>query len=637
VSSMRRRLLEHHNDLPPAVESTAPGDETVSVLIWSRDPARAARAVENARTQTHAPHEILVVGVPVEGVPCLQAPDAECSARQVALEAATGTWVAWLDDDAGWYPDHIARLLARLRAAPDAVGAYADLRRVRGLTTPVERTLLLNHHAYSRSAHLARDLTPASSLLHRRAGAPAFEDWGRHTLWDFALRLSAEAPLVSEERPGGQVVVRDDPAPDDHTARRLLQRFHRRHERTALFDEAARAGRLAALRRFGVLPAERGLSSVVVLADADPQVTAAVVERVSNQTAVPHEIIVVFDGTGPAHAAWGEAAKAGRKHLRFVNNARALGAPKALNQGIAKAGGDYVALIQGDARVSEGWLGRLQWWTGQAPENGCLLAAVTALPDDLDAWRATRWGTSEPVARIHGQCMVLTRAALDRVGGLDTTLDAGGLEWDDLLVRLRLAGFEAVRALDVPVRSAARPVEPTGDGVLRFARKWGFEPDGEGPRRMDGPFDRDRHHVPFGAEHGFRPDVAQLEVVEAAARNILVIPPWEDAAALQALSAGWRALGPTPGVSWWLRCAPSEGPAQLARLAALLGDPEAVPDLLVVDAPLAPEREAGLYVSVDAVFVDEGWPEAELTARRTADCGRVLIRGFEALDQWLAG
>jgi hypothetical protein len=58
--------------------------------------------------------------------------------------------------------------------------------------------------------------------------------------------------------------------------------------------------------------------------------------------------------------------------------------------------------------------------------------------------------------------------------------------------------------------------------------------------------------------------------------------------------------------------------------------------VLVVDAHLAPDREAGLYLAADAVYVDEAWPDADRAARRASDCGLPALVGAEALRAWLA-
>jgi hypothetical protein len=151
-------------------------------------------------------------------------------------------------------------------------------------------------------------------------------------------------------------------------------------------------------------------------------------------------------------------------------------------------------------------------------------------------------------------------------------------------------------------------------------------------------YDRELCFVPFGSEAGFRPDTPPVQVREAAARNVLLAPPWGDEAALATLLADLATL--PADCAFWLRAAPGEGPASTARLAKLAAtaglDPARLPPVWVIDAQLAPDREAGLYVAADAVLVEEAWPDADRVARRAADCGIPVLDGAAAARAWLA-
>ena len=91
-------------------------------------------------------------------------------------------------------------------------------------------------------------------------------------------------------------------------------------------------------------------------------------------------------------------------------------------------------------------------------------------------------------------------------------------------------------------------------------------------------------------------------------------------------------------VAVWLRAPAGAGRESIAQLRSAVGqlnlDEALLPEMLVLDPHLAREREAGLYVAADAVYVDEAWPDSEVTARRGADCGRMVLRGAEALSAW---
>src|SRR3954463_7255151 len=121
-----------------AALSTGNTHPAVSVIIASYN-ARAviARAIASVRAQTFDDLEILIVDdASADGTPILVERESEADprlrlirlernrgpahARNVALGAARGTWIALLDADDAWRPDRLNRMLAQ-SAGADAV------------------------------------------------------------------------------------------------------------------------------------------------------------------------------------------------------------------------------------------------------------------------------------------------------------------------------------------------------------------------------------------------------------------------------------------------------------------------------------------------------------------------------------
>lgn len=114
---------------------------SVSVVIPTcRRPALLERALASVRRQTHSPLEIVIVddaadlpcGQPaVEGVRVLanQRTAGASGARNTGAAAASGRWLAFLDDDDEWLPDYLARVLAQAEDhGADLVLTAFDLR-----------------------------------------------------------------------------------------------------------------------------------------------------------------------------------------------------------------------------------------------------------------------------------------------------------------------------------------------------------------------------------------------------------------------------------------------------------------------------------------------------------------------------
>jgi hypothetical protein len=207
------------------------------------------------------------------------------------------------------------------------------------------------------------------------------------------------------------------------------------------------------------------------------ELVEACIGRIGSSTDEPHEGILVdggFAGRMP-----------GRLDVPGVEVVTVPGAgsvAEAANTGIEAAAGEYVCLLDDDARPMEGWLGEML---------GALAVAGTALvgprtsaspgpqvlpepplfedPEDAAGWSRTwtsgRQGESWPVSRLDRFCLLARRDLLVDLGGLaaderDPTGDlcdrvrgsGGGLRVADGAVVLRLEGGRTHPGSDGPAR-----------------------------------------------------------------------------------------------------------------------------------------------------------------------------------------
>lgn len=128
----------------------------VSAIIPCHNAGRwIAAALRSVAAQTHAPLEVIVIdddstddsvarirqsGVPVRLIH-LNARNAAAS-RNAGIEAATGDWIALLDADDVWYPNHLARAQELLNRADDvAFMSNHDWLDLDGRVTPIPESL----------------------------------------------------------------------------------------------------------------------------------------------------------------------------------------------------------------------------------------------------------------------------------------------------------------------------------------------------------------------------------------------------------------------------------------------------------------------------------------------------------------
>jgi hypothetical protein len=132
VSSARSsRIVEHG--------MAATGNPTFAAVIptYQRDNT-VGRAIESVIRQTYPPHEVIVVddgstdgtqellkSFPTVGT-IVQAQAGSAAARNRGALAASSTWIAFLDSDDWWEPDHLERIANAIRTTGAAADLYFD-------------------------------------------------------------------------------------------------------------------------------------------------------------------------------------------------------------------------------------------------------------------------------------------------------------------------------------------------------------------------------------------------------------------------------------------------------------------------------------------------------------------------------
>ena len=107
-------------------------------------------------------------------------------------------------------------------------------------------------------------------------------------------------------------------------------------------------------RPAGPVP-ERGLTSIVIVTHNQLEYTRQCLDSIRRLTDEPYELIVVDNGSSDGTVEYLRSLP----DVRLIVNETNRGFPAAANQGIARAGGSQILLLNNDVVVTTGWLCRL--------------------------------------------------------------------------------------------------------------------------------------------------------------------------------------------------------------------------------------------------------------------------------------
>ena len=292
--------------------------------------------------------------------------------------------------------------------------------------------------------------------------------------------------------------------------------------------------------------AEKKLVSIITAVHNQLDYTQKCLESIFTHTNIPFELIVVDNGSTDGTGDYLNALKDGRMQvggwrlrvdqegkvtgrrertvqnedpnrwgkvqgdlvctsMRVICNDKNLGFCVGNNQGIALAQGDYLLLLNNDTVVTPGWLNRLIAAAERKPEIGIAgpmsnyvdgaqrlkeigydPCSLGGLDQFAQAFAEAHAGQREPIWRSVGFCMLIKRAVVETIGGLDERYGVGHFEDEDFCLRAALAGFRACIAKDCFIHHFGnRTFKETRidyDANLNrnwdiFKKKWGVSAD----------------------------------------------------------------------------------------------------------------------------------------------------------------
>lgn len=229
----------------------------------------------------------------------------------------------------------------------------------------------------------------------------------------------------------------------------------------------------------------RGAAMEAVVEELFPQVSIVIVtwnnlgftrqclESLRANTCWPRwEVIFVDNGSTDDTPAYLTEAAAGDERITVIFNEDNRGFAAANNQGLARAAGDFLVLLNNDTVLPRGWLSRLIRNLESDPEIG-LIGPVTnnvwnearQVAGYRDIGGLTRfartWGNEHesllyPIDVLAMYCVVMPRAVFTRIGDLDERYGIGMFEDDDYAHRVRAAGYRVSCAEEAYIHHAGR-------------------------------------------------------------------------------------------------------------------------------------------------------------------------------------
>lgn len=178
------------------------------------------------------------------------------------------------------------------------------------------------------------------------------------------------------------------------------------------------------------------------------------------------EFIIVDDGSTQSFTHSADVL------IRHVKN---LGIAPSWNDGIAMARGNFIAVINDDIEVCEGWLEGMKKCFDEEPLCGVSAPAVEHMP--------RKKGIMEDKIWFPGSCFMLFKGTVEAIGYFDEQFVPFNCEDVDYWARLTESGMKMMRNYDIFIKHAEGDVlhkldykQVDNKNIEKLINKWGCDP-----------------------------------------------------------------------------------------------------------------------------------------------------------------
>ncbi len=185
--------------------------------------------------------------------------------------------------------------------------------------------------------------------------------------------------------------------------------------------------------------------------------TQPCLESLFEEITVPSRLLIVDNGSEPSVRVFLKSVtpRGAIQEVVFLQNETNEGFPRGMNRGLRASRAPYVCLLNNDLRFGKGWLQEMIDVAGANPSIGVLNPTSSTFgvyPPHGMSYReynqtlAPLRGQYVEVGMCIGFCMLITRAVIDRIGGLNEEVERIFFEDEEYCMRAQQAGFLCVVA-----------------------------------------------------------------------------------------------------------------------------------------------------------------------------------------------
>lgn len=472
-----------------ASPSTVRRRPMVSVIVPTCNrPDRLREALQSVLAQSYRDFEIIVVNdgaVDVGGAVDALNTDGRitlikhdrnrglAAARNTGIRMARGKYIAYLDDDDRYLPDHLETLVAVLEKGPYKA-AYSDAWRVHERCEGERYVEVGRDLPYSQDFSLPHLLIgnyfPVLCVMHERS---CLEETGcfdeslfAHEDWDLWIRMAEKFPFLHVKKVTAEFTWRTDgssmTSSTRHTYYRTTDIIYQKYGPLAERFPGVPAAQERHLAEFKKqFQSDRFACSIIIPVFNNLELTQQCLTALASATTgVDYEVILIDNGSTDGTAAFLQTLQG---DVRIIQNNENLGFAKACNQGAKAARGKYLIFLNNDTIPQPDWLGPLVQEVEEHPEVGVVgskllypdgtiqHAGVVFMREGLCPYHIYQKMPADSPAvnrrrefqAVTAACLLIRRDLFEAVGGFDEAF-VNGFEDVDLCLKVCRRGAQVV-------------------------------------------------------------------------------------------------------------------------------------------------------------------------------------------------